>query len=406
MRPTLRHVVTVSVLVAAGCTLARCAKFDREDRITDLRVLAVRTEPAEVLYSPIYLLPASERPPAPLPSTDIDIEVFAFEPRGGLVRGTTQLCPPAATDSSCRLFDYETDFIAPEPAAARPELEAVVAPREAEGRAEVDATAAGRIPNLGSSATFTPAVIDAFISDDSNGKPVPSVFSYTPRFVVALENADLTKNEGASLESTVTGERAFKRVPVTLDLASADLPVAVRNAFSSNFGITICDAPLVAEGLVEGPAPCLAPRGPNKNPGLRGFHIEPAALPDGIVLVAPDQSNLDVGTDSRLAAAPGTILTLSPVFAADAVEPYQVITLAVEAQKIGVETRLEELAVSWYSTRGDISDTLTAIAVTETLGVRWALPTDALVGEQDTLVAVVVDQRGGTAVGLIQVTYR
>ena len=58
MGPLLAAASTVVVLGGG------CAYFDREDRVEDTRILAIKTEPAEVKFSPLYsLLPPDQRPP-------------------------------------------------------------------------------------------------------------------------------------------------------------------------------------------------------------------------------------------------------------------------------------------------------------------------------------------------------
>src|SRR4051812_10926627 len=74
------RVVVVGVLAAVGVGVGvvggggGCTNFPREDRVEDTRVLAIKTEPAEILYSPLFLTPASQRPPGfPLPSVDVNV---------------------------------------------------------------------------------------------------------------------------------------------------------------------------------------------------------------------------------------------------------------------------------------------------------------------------------------------
>jgi hypothetical protein len=95
------------------------------------------------------------------------------------------------------------------------------------------------------------------------------------------------------------------------------------------------------------------------------------------------------------------------MFAPGAVERYQVLSFDIEASRITILNRVEDLACNWYSTRGPTSNTLTSLQFTrERLGVLWQLPADAVSGERDSLVLVVLDQRGGTAVAEVTVTYR
>lgn len=383
----------------AGLALGACTDFDREDRIEDMRVLAVRMDPPEILYSPLFLTPAAERPPGfPLPTVDVNLEVFAFDPRGGTVRTRVQLCPDDAGDSSCRLYDPSADLAA-EPAAARAELEALLDPVVRESDIAADATPVGRVLPASTTWHITPSVMDFFIDDDSRGNPIPSIFPLLPRVVVEAENLSITE------AGEVKKERAFKRLPIAIDLTSPDLPPTVAADLAAGLGITLCAEPIADEEFaLQGRAECLERRLPNHNPGLLGFKIEPdpEELTEGYLSgVAPD-----LGVGSLLRADPGASIAITPVFTPDASEQYQVVSFDIEASQIILLNRVEDLACTWYSTRGNVSDSMTALQQGDALGVSWQLPFEAQAGERDSLVLVVLDQRGGTAVAEITVEYR
>ncbi len=385
----------VGVVVAAGCT-----NFPREDRIEDMRVLAIKTEPAEILYSPLFLTPAAQRPPGfPLPSIDVNVEVFAFDPRGGHVKTTTQLCPAGAGDSTCRLYDPTADLAA-EPAAARPDIEALLTQQTVEGDIASDATPVGRVQPSTFTMHFSPAVMDFFIPDASDGTPTPSIFPLLPRFVVQEDNTDADP-------ATVVSERAFKRIPISLDLTSADLPPDVVANLARGLGIELCAAPIPdSEFDKQGRASCLERRVPNNNPGLVGFRLEPDPANLTPDTATDDVVQPDVGVGSVLGVKPGDTIALTPVFTADSVERYQVVSFDVETSKIILLNRVEDLACNWYTTRGNTQGSLTALQFGATLGNVWTLPADAQPGERDSIVMVVLDQRGGTAVGEITVEYQ
>jgi hypothetical protein len=389
-------------LCALAVVATACTNFDREDQVHDLRVLAIKTEPAEILYSPLFLTAPSQRPPFPLPTVDVDIEVFAFDPRGGHVETSLQLCPAGAGDSTCRLYDPTAD-LAKEPAAARPEIAALLKPDVAETTIADDATPVGRITPATYAMTFTPAVIDFFIPDDANGNPVPSLFPLFPRLVYQATNTDA---KAADPEGVVR-ERAFKRIPVSLDLTSPDLPPDVVQNFARSLGINLCTSPIPPEEFAkQGRADCLLTRAPNQNPSLVGFKLEqdPANL-------TPDTLTSDVVTPD-VTAAPllrvdaGAEVSVTPVFAPGTVENYQVVSFDIQASKVILLNRVEDLACNWYVTRGNASSDLTALQFGPTLGVSWQTPPDAKSGERDSLILVVLDQRGGTAVGEVTVEYR
>lgn len=399
--------MVVKVAVFAVFVTTACTDFDREDRIEDLRILAIKTEPAEILYSPFHLTPAATRPPVlPLPPIDVSVEVFAYDPRGGRTSLSVQLCPEGAGDATCRLYDRELDLLQ-EPESARDELRALLEPQVTEDAIDLEASVAGRINPIGFNWSLTAPVIDFFIPDSADGAPIPSIFPLLPRVVAVATNLDQSP-------PAVVKERAFKRLPVALDMTSADLPPEVVDDLAAGLGVTLCNAPIPdAEFDLQGRADCLLRRLPNNNPRLRGFleQEEGEELPPGTLggEDLPGEGVLLEPVDT-VEKAPGSVVQVTPVFtdsgaAPNSVERYQVISFDIEASKLIILNRVEDLACNWYSTRGEISSTLTAEQFAPSLGVTWTLPSDAQPGERDVLVMVVLDQRGGTAVGELTVVY-
>lgn len=394
-------VATLSLLPALFVGSA-CADFDREDRIEDLRVLAVRTEPAEVLYHPIYgLLPPDQRPPPPFfsaPSYDVDVEVYAYDPRGGRIITSTQLCPASA--GACLNFD-PASVLANEPASAAEELLAVHEPRISEvdlepARDGPDPT--GRIPSLSYRFTLTPAVIDSIVPNTASGQPVPSFFAELPRIAVDVQNLDVDE---------VARESAYKRLPVQIDVAHPDLSPDFRRSFEQILGVRYCESVIPDDEFEEGRTDCVEPRGPNQNPNLLGFDLdredELRSLEDEGIRFA---TSSDLGRSSLLRVPRGGRVHLTPVFPPGDREHYQIISFDVDSQTLFAENRWEDYVVSWYTTRGDVSDPLTELQFGGRLGVTWQLPRNVESGERDTIVAVVRDQRGGTTVGQVVVEYR
>jgi hypothetical protein len=389
----------VSVLAVLS-VIVGCTDFDREDRIEDTRVLAIEAWPPEILYSPLFLTPAGQRP-FPLPSVDVQVRVRAYDPRGGRTKTTIQLCPEGAGDSTCRLYDPTQD-IAKEPAAAQADVRAVLTPRTFDGTIAEDAAPIGRIEPDTFNYTFSPGVIDFLIDDDANGQPIFNVFPALPRFVVEVENLDFKDKTDRPYK-----ERAFKRLPVALDLTSPDLPPQVITDIARGLGYDVCTAdndPLDDEEFEQIEAACLARRVPNTNPAFIGFKLEPdpEELTEGYLY--GDTPELARG--SLLNADPGAVVALTPVLTEGTVERYQVLSFNLEDSKLLLLNREEDFAFNWYSTRGDVSSEFTAIQFNTKLGVTWQLPADAEPGERDSLYLVILDQRGGTSFGQVTVQYR
>ena len=401
----------VLALVATTTTTA-CVNFDLAEQITDTRILAVKTEPAEILFSPLYLSPPEQRPPFPLPTVDVEVEVFAFDPRGGRTTTSIQMCPEDGGDSSCRLYDKDADddFVGlVEP--ARGEVAGLLEPAVAQAEIDEASTPVGRVGPSTFRYAITPGAIDFFQPKNADGENVPSIFPLLPRFAVDVEN-QTQKDDGAE----VFAERAFKRLPLTLDLTDPVLPAEFLGDLARGLGIKLCDAPLpdpidedgdgVDDVFVEGLTDCLHPRVLNQNPAFKGFRLESALvaeeLSSGMLEGEPD-----LGLGSLVRAAPGGTISITPMWEANAVERYQVISFDIEASKLTVLNRVEDMACNWYATGGTVSSGLTSLQFdNDRLGMVWTLPTDVTAGDRDSLVLVVLDQRGGTAVGEITVEYK
>lgn len=402
----------LGLMAGTALSLMGCTDFDLEEIFEDTRILGVRTEPPEIFFSPLYLTPPEQRPPFPLPSVDVDVEVFAFDRRGGRTTLSIQMCPEGAGDSSCRLYDKDADEdFARLQEPARGEVAALLAPAAYEDEISADATPVGRVGPSSFRYTLTPAAIDFFQPKDSNGQNVPSLFPINPRFAIQVEN-QTQKDDGAA----VFKERGFKRLPLSLDLTDPTLPLSFLQDLARNVGISLCDGPIpepvdvdddgVDDVFIEGEAPCLHPRVPNVNPALIGFRLESTKVPDELT-----QGTLegvpDLGLGSLVRASPGAQIALTPMWAEGAVERYQVVSFDIEASQLVVLNRIEDMACSWYASRGSLNSGLSSLQFSdERLGNVWTLPSDAKSGERDSLVLVVLDQRGGTTVGEVTVEYR
>lgn len=396
-----RHLTRLGACALALALMGACSGFDREDRIEDLRILAVRADPPEILYSPLYALTTPEtRPPGlPLQSVDMELEVFAFEPRGGLVRTQVNLCP--AGEGAC--IDFDTDsLLAGKTSETQAELKAVYMPPAVENEpSPQQSDPSGRIPSLKWQFSFTPAVIDSLVPKTEEGLPTLSFFPTFPRLAVDIESPS---------HDDVARETAFKRISTGVDLWDPSLPPDFRAGIANGLGIQLCDTSIPDEDFVEGPAPCLEPRAPNRNPTLLGFYLsgEEDEPEDGMRFVPiSEQSTLDIGPRSSIRASRGSSIRIEPVFAEGDNERYQAFRFNIEDSTLEIENRREDFVGNWYTTGGSLSLGLTTVIFYDDLSSVWNLPTAGVEpGDQDTLVAVFLDQRGGTAVGEIRVTYR
>jgi hypothetical protein len=295
--------------------LAGCAQFDREDQIQDLRILGARTEPAEIMYSPLLLMGAE----APF-EVPVHVEVYAFDPRGGLVTTTLGF----ETDDGTQIDNFASNTFTTS-AAEEP---------------------AGAIEGLSFETVFTADHLRAAVA-------APSLFPSTPKITVDVENPE---------QSEIRSESAFKRLPLNVDLGDPNLPAQLKQAMTEPLGITLCDqAP--AE-LIEGIADCYAPRAANVNPNLVGIDV------DGV--------RYDPTKPIQVEA--GQVLDVVPVV--EDVEMYQVMIRDPQTSVIHVENKRENISCNWYATSGDPSDAQTTsddLSITWTLPESPPNARDALV---------------------------
>ncbi|MFH1812193.1 MAG: hypothetical protein ABIJ09_25880 [Pseudomonadota bacterium] len=421
--------VALALSMAWGCNNG----FDSPDELHDLRILAVRTEPAELKLPVRYLFaPPDQRPPDwTLPGWPVDVQVYAFDPRGGALTTSSFLCPEFDADPSCLEFS-SADFISADlPAAQQAELRAVY---QAQTRANTLADPA-RDPAVPVGDNrfhfdFTPAVIDSLLWREGADPWGLFLQPLLPRVVVQ------TRNDAVD---SLASERAFKRFPISLDFNDPELPPPLMDLIANIFGAPPCAAPPADDDpFVEGPAPCFFDRGPNHNPVLTGFDLvdpyaEAVARAAGEpVPVIRFSERPQLGPHPVLLVEPGGTLHLRPVFLPDSMERYQVFVLAPFAQEFALHNRYEDFVCFWYVTGGalgggdgqgnitsstsraggvDRESTVGFEAVRTPLDMDWVVagtPEHPL-GEgttRDTLVLVVEDQRGGVAVGQVIVEYR
>ena len=372
--------------------------------------------------------PPEQRPPDwQLPGWKVDVEVFAFDPRQGLLTTSLFLCPDHADDPACLEFDARKFIGADVTPPQRSELEAVFGTQTHANRL-ADPAVNPAVPLVDNrfALDFTPAVIDALLWREEVDPIELFLAPLLPRLVVDVRNSEVR---------TFAHERAFKRFPVGLDFQDPELPRELLAAVTGFFNATPCTSPPDDSApLVEGPASCFYDRGANRNPLLTGFDLvdidaEAAARERGEQLPAVRFSDEpQYGPNPLLSVEPGATLQLRPVFAPGSMERYQAYVAAPVSGTLGLEDRLEDFVCFWYITGGSLGDddgrgnmtTSTAreggdlMAAPEAgvvrtpLDMTWVVqPAEAVPpGGRDTLVLVVQDQRGGVAVGQVIVEYQ
>lgn len=415
--PPRRRSPGALILVALVLGLGSCVEFDREDQVTDLRILAVQLDTPEVLYSPLLVFGPS---PGGGALTEVAVDVIAADPRGGTLKVSLRLCPEVAGDDACDDFD---DGAVDELVASLPEVDraqALLALHPADLSIDVGSNADGVVVASAvglTHARFTVALpqslLRALLPAGPDGAPRISLTAAFPRFVVAVENPGATG---------VAREVAIKRLSLTLDTSDPALPAAAIAPLLTAFGLEACSAEAEARPPIEGVADCLrAPRA-NENPELIGFVFDRDDAPDGGVFTDEDSDGdgiadfpADVGIHSIVRVRPGDDFRIDPVITAASFAPYQGFRLDVESGTQILENRREDLALEWFSTTGDVGNATTSQqggfgggggGDSARLGTTFTSRIDASPGDLDSIVVVLHDQRGGVAIGQIDVEYR
>jgi hypothetical protein len=440
----------LALVLVAACN--GCVPLDDPGSLHDLRVLAVVTEPAELALPPFFfdenLFIENDASVLAL----LEIDAFAFEPRGGIVEMTTRMCPAPSVDGAngCQGFEPESAYPA---LVDRARFDAFFATKKA-GAATLAPSAdpAGRIPFSPQSRAVSLAVAHHLFrsADGGSGDDNKGIFSeltastggssegsrsrvnfaglralHIPFLTPILPRFDITVVNDARLPHEVGEEHAYKRVPMFIDLfiplpppfseIRDELVVTIEEAV----GVPFCDADAIppfgdvkvdAEGrLVDlddnpleielGRWHCLFPRRANQNPTLQGILLLTDAKPEKPVIGAGS-----IAPVAEIIVRRGETLTLAPSFFTYP-ELHQALSYDVEEERIIVRNVIEDYVVDFAVTGGVLDRTQTLPIIDAGLGVTWLLPRDREPMSRDTLVLVVRDQRGGTGVGMLTVIY-
>jgi hypothetical protein len=353
-------VLSRSLLAAALLTLSPACAEDAPSPalVEDLRVLAVRAEPPELLFDREELtredlLAGSARP--------VHFEALVVDPRGGAMVYDWQFCP---VESSETCGDYERRKASGNPAFG-PVLDAARA-QELRGMAQIAPDGVLATPG-GAGIGFDVRI-------------TPQLFGY--HFFASALGLGNGAWASAVLKLETAGEalQAQKRVVLNArDLGAFNPELAAS-------GFQICPDP--ATGLTGAPG-CLPlrPRTPNHNPELLGFEIARG------VITAPFEP---LAAGAPLLLAPKEKVWVRPVVAADAEEPYQTIESALQGNRLTVVDHREELVASWFATAGEFEEEQTAVQLSKTITNEFTAPERAgALGKDVTLFVVVRDQRGG-----------
>jgi len=369
--------------------------FDAQFEINDLRILAVQTEPAEILYSPLFLFPDEALPPGfPKPTTEIKVTVFAYDPRGNEIDTRLQLCPAELTDEDdgCLDYDYyEKKGEHPFPEITRP-IEKTLTTKD---------SASGQIEAFEYTFSIGPDDFFTFLPKDDAGNLFPSLFPTYLIFDVKVSPTDGPKEES---------ERAYKRLPMYFDFANPATPPELADGAAEALGQRFCTPEDNIEEFVPGTnAECIYSKLANNNPDLLGFDIELSDVFPLELVTAESSNDVAYQLEDIVDVRPGDKLLINPVVTEESVEAYQVFSFDISTGEIPAINRKESLRVEYIISGGGFVDGppfgSMQFSSNGHIATIWALPNDRKKFEEDVVIAVIRDQRGGTSVSEITVRY-
>jgi hypothetical protein len=343
------------ILILNGCA----GDVPKASLVEDMRVLAIRAEPPEILIDR----------EAPAAATPVTFHALVVDPRGLPMSYEWRFCP-VESDQTCGDFAQVRERA---PEGFRPVLDAARAQQRV-GDAPPERQPSGAV-ELGA--------FDIAVS--------PEIFAYhLGASALGLGNGAWTS---AVLAVGTGGEKLSAQKRLTLN--ARDL--SQWNPELAAAGWQVC-APPVDGAVAVAPAGCLPlrPRTANRNPVIAGVELargKAANLP-----FAP--------LSGTLLLAPGETVRLRPVLPPETAEAYQSIESTLAGSNLVVVDRSEEAIVSWFATDGEFDLPQTAPQLTKTLDNEFTAPAvvPAVNGGQLTIFIVVRDQRGGVGWTRLEVT--
>jgi hypothetical protein len=349
MRPS-KLLPPLTVMIVVSINLLGCADDPPSPTLVeDLRVLAVKAEPPELLLDREELLTGAPR--------TAHFEALVVDPRGVPMVYDWQFCP---VESSQTCGDYEQRRATADGTLA-PLLDAARA-QELRGPAQ-----------LSPEGTVGTAGFDVQIA--------PQLLGYH------LQGSALGLGNGAWASAVLKLDTGSETLLAQKRLVLNARDLSAFNPELAAAGWQICD-PSSTPALPT-PAGCLPlrPRTPNHNPALTGIEV---ARGLGAPF-APQVGPLVLSAKEKV--------RLRPVLAADAEEPYQSIEAAFQGNTLVVVDHREELVVSWFTTAGTFADQQTAVQLNKTIDNDFTAPAltpaELPAGKPVALFVVVRDQRGG-----------
>lgn len=340
----------VIVPLLATCVFGACGEpTDKPTEVKDLRVLAVASEPAEVLFDRT----------AGWSAPQVTFTALVADPRGGAPATYAWRFCPVDSAEACTNFLALRDE-APKP--LRPMLDALFA-HSLTGTGTPAPDKGIGLQDVAPFASSWPSELFTYHLDASalglgNG---------------AWPSAVLSVTEGAN---SVTVQ---KRVTINASDLGQWNP-----ELSATFGFSVCDAAAPTPGCLP-----LRPRTPNQNPAINAVAVARGSTA-GLPFVPVEEAVLVVKAKQKV--------RLLPSLSAAAFEAFQNIEAALQDNRLEIIEAKEQPVVSWFATAGELASDRTAAALTKTFDNLFTAPEvpPAATGGLVSVWMVVRDLRGGT----------
>lgn len=368
--------------VVAGLVLSlwACLNQESQDQVKDLRILAIRTSPPEILHNYLHSLPPEQRP-ASLPlQYGITVDALVVDPQGRPINVSYRLCPEEAQLPGCPGYRLRENAPGAELAAMRPLVEPVhlSGPPNLYAGGEVD------VPPV--SLTFSWSAMDYLALHDVNGRLSPLVLlnPALPSFVVRATVAGGKQEETAvhrfMVNSQLEMEPSIPELDATIDLRMAALLGFQRCTPEEESQAEAWWTARNDPNRVEIPpdVECVLPRTANRNPHLaRLLYKDGAGGGDGPgggggggpfggptpeerfreLQADPTSGNSFKDIVGPIHVAPRQTITLRPFVARSDHQRYQTLEADTQTGVIVIGQQEEDMAYAWFTTAGSIGHT-------------------------------------------------
>lgn len=390
----------------------RCMNQEEPDQVKDLRILAIRTNPPEYLYSFMHFMPVEQRGAMALGPYTMSVDMLVVDPKGRDVDVNVRLCPEDSEDA-CPGYRIRDDAPADQIRAVVP----LVEPVTLSGSPDLQLGGEVALPTV--SMSFSDQAMDYMIPHDINGRvsTLGIISPAMPSFVVWAR----TRNGEQQ-------ETAFHRFQLNTDVGGNTLEPMVQrymdHMLQTSLGMGLCSHEqemeaqqhdhMIQHGFLgdtwnTDSVQCVRARVANHNPKIARVLYSTSASAKGGGGPGPFRDDDVVGEDgkkpepteggtyrdfgARLELVPGESVRLRALVRFEDRERYQMFAADSVTGEMKATAHFEDMAFSWYTTVGSIRRQ-TSQRIGTYPDTEYTISQDAPDGPAHVWL-IVRDQRGG-----------